>query len=65
MSGYIRVALAALGRAIVKSCVWADHAAARSWRSPSTNLTPRMNSARWCGTACNVDPGCGVIGVQL
>ena len=35
------------GRAIVKSCVWADHAAARSWRSPSTNLTPRMISARW------------------
>ena len=34
-------------RAIVKSCVWADHAAARSWRSPSTNLTPRMISARW------------------
>ena len=33
--------------AIVKSCVWADHAAARSWRSPSTNLTPRMISARW------------------
>ena len=32
---------------IVKSCVWADHAAARSWRSPSTNLTPRMISARW------------------
>ena len=31
-------------RAIVKSCVWADHAAARSWRSPSTNLTPRMIS---------------------
>ena len=34
-------------RVIVKSCVWADHAAARSWRSPSTNLTPRMISARW------------------
>ena len=33
--------------AIVKSCVWADHAAARSWGSPSTNLTPRMISARW------------------
>ena len=33
--------------AIVKSCVWADHAAARSWRSPSTNLTLRMISARW------------------
>ena len=32
--------------AIVKSCVWADHAAARSWRSPSTNLTPRIISAR-------------------
>ena len=31
----------------IKSCVWADHAAARSWRSPSTNLTPRMISARW------------------
>ena len=37
----------AAGGAIVKSCVWADHAAARSWRSPSTNLTPRMISARW------------------
>ena len=36
-----------LSRDIVKSCVWADHAAARSWRSPSTNLTPRMISARW------------------
>ena len=35
------------GGAIVKSCVWADHAAARSWRSPSTNLAPRMISARW------------------
>ena len=34
------------GGAIVKSCVWADHAAARSWHSPSTNLTPRMISAR-------------------
>ncbi len=33
--------------AIVKSCVWADQAAARSWRSPFTNLTPRMISARW------------------
>ena len=38
-------ALAIVERAIVKSCVWADHAAARSWRSPSTNLTPRMISA--------------------
>ena len=28
--------------AIVKSCVWVCHAAARSWRSPFTNLTPRM-----------------------
>ena len=32
-------------RAIVKSCVWVCHAAARSWRSPFTNLTPRMISA--------------------
>ena len=31
--------------AIVKSCVWVCHAAARSWRSPFTNLTPRMISA--------------------
>ena len=31
--------------AIVKSCVWVCHAAARSWRSPLTNLTPRMISA--------------------
>ena len=30
---------------IVKSCVWVCHAAARSWRSPFTNLTPRMISA--------------------
>ena len=49
----IRPALAALAvliftfvwRAIVKSCVWVCHAAARSWRSPFTNLTPRMISA--------------------
>ena len=34
-----------LVRAIVKSCVWVCHAAARSWRSPLTNLTPRMISA--------------------
>ncbi len=34
-----------LNRAIVKSCVWADHGAARSWRSLSTNLTPRIISA--------------------
>ena len=32
-------------RAIVKSCVWVCHAAARSWRSPLTNLAPRMISA--------------------
>ena len=50
VSGNVQTALVPFWshkRAIVKSCVWADHAAARSWRSPSTNLTPRMISARW------------------
>ena len=36
---------ATVAGAIVKSCVWVCHAAARSWRSPLTNLTPRMISA--------------------